>query len=36
MSQNKQSLNAVIKLAQIDILRPLSAKLLPETKYEKE
>ncbi len=33
-SQTKASLQAVIKLAGVDVLRPLSAKLLPETSYE--
>ncbi len=35
-SQNKQSLFRVAKLSGTDILRPLSAKLLPITKYEKK
>lgn len=35
-SQNKQSLSRVSKLAGVDVLRPLSAKLLSPTKYEKE
>ncbi|MDD4333066.1 MAG: hypothetical protein PHT51_03040 [Patescibacteria group bacterium] len=35
MSQNKQSLGRVEKLAGVEVLRPLSAKLLPETIYEK-
>ncbi len=34
-SQNKDALRQVEKIAGIDILRPLSAKLLPETYYEK-
>lgn len=34
-SQNKDSLARVQKLAGVNILRPLSAKLLPETEYEK-
>jgi len=33
-SQNSQALKKVAKLAGVDILRPLSAKLLPETIYE--
>jgi hypothetical protein len=36
MSQNKQSLGRVASLAGVEILRPLSAKLLPETSYEKD
>jgi tRNA U34 2-thiouridine synthase MnmA/TrmU len=36
MSQNKQALERVTKLAGREILRPLSAQLLPETNYEKE
>jgi tRNA U34 2-thiouridine synthase MnmA/TrmU len=36
MSQNRQSLARVEKLSGGEILRPLSAKLLPETVYEKE
>jgi tRNA U34 2-thiouridine synthase MnmA/TrmU len=35
-SQNKEALRKVEKLAGVEILRPLSAKLLPETIYEKE
>jgi tRNA-uridine 2-sulfurtransferase len=34
-SQNFAALNKVIKLAGVEILRPLSAKLLPETEIEK-
>lgn len=34
-SQNKDSLKRVEKIAGVEILRPLSAKLLPETEYEK-
>jgi len=34
-SQNSQSLREVTKLSGIEVLRPLSAKLLPETKIEK-
>ena len=34
-SQNSQTLKQVEKLAGVEILRPLSAKLLPETKAEK-
>ncbi len=36
MSQNKQALWIVNKLAWRDVLRPLSAKLMEETSYEKE
>ena len=36
MSQNKQALWIVNKLAWRDVLRPMSAKLLEETTYEKE
>ncbi|HRU50096.1 MAG TPA: hypothetical protein P5155_01180 [Candidatus Absconditabacterales bacterium] len=36
MSQNKSALNSVSKITGRDILRPLSAKLLPETIYEKQ
>jgi tRNA U34 2-thiouridine synthase MnmA/TrmU len=36
MSQNKSALNSVSKITWRDILRPLSAKLLPETIYEKQ
>jgi tRNA U34 2-thiouridine synthase MnmA/TrmU len=35
-SQNKEALKKVEKLAGVDILRPLSAKLLSETIYEKK
>ena len=35
-SQNSEALKKVEKLAGVDILRPLSAKLLPETIYEKQ
>lgn len=35
-SQNKDALARVQKLAGVNILRPLSAKLLPETEYEKK
>jgi len=35
-SQNKEALKKVEKLAGVDILRPLSAKLLSETVYEKK
>lgn len=35
-SQTKDALVRVAKLAGIDILRPLSARLLPETSYEQE
>ena len=35
-SQNKEALKKVAKLASVEILRPLSAKLLPETTYEKK
>ena len=35
MSQNKQALWIVNKLAKRDVLRPMSAKLLEETSYEK-
>ncbi|MCF7836398.1 hypothetical protein K9N08_01345 [Candidatus Gracilibacteria bacterium] len=35
-SQNKQALQVVEKIAGVEILRPLSAKLLPETSYEKD
>ena len=35
-SQNPTALRTVQKIAGIEILRPLSAKLLPETSYEKE
>jgi len=34
-SQNKSALEKVKSIAGVDILRPLSAKLLPETEYEK-
>ncbi|MCK5416530.1 tRNA 4-thiouridine(8) synthase ThiI [Candidatus Parcubacteria bacterium] len=34
-SQNKQALEIVKKISGIDVLRPLSAKLLPETEIEK-
>jgi len=34
-SQNKEALKRVEKIAGLEILRPLSAKLLPETEYEK-
>ncbi len=34
-SQNKQGLLKVSKIANVEILRPLSAKLLPETEIEK-
>ncbi len=36
MSQNKQALWIVNKLAWRDVLRPMSAKLMEETTYEKE
>ncbi|MCK9467525.1 MAG: hypothetical protein M0P94_04330 [Candidatus Absconditabacterales bacterium] len=36
MSQNKSALNSVTKITGRDILRPLSAKLLAETTYEKQ
>jgi len=35
-SQNKQALGIVEKIAGVEILRPLSAKNLPETFYERE
>ncbi|MDP3043195.1 MAG: tRNA 4-thiouridine(8) synthase ThiI [bacterium] len=35
-SQNKDALKRVEKLAGVEILRPLSAKLLPETEIEKQ
>jgi tRNA U34 2-thiouridine synthase MnmA/TrmU len=35
-SQNSEALKKVEKLAGVDILRPLSAKLLPKTSYEEE
>lgn len=35
-SQNKQALSRVEAIAGIEVLRPLSAKLLPETVYEKD
>lgn len=35
-SQNKESLAKVQKLAGVSVLRPLSAKLLPETEIEKQ
>ncbi len=35
-SQNKDALKRVEVLAGVDVLRPLSAKLLPETSYEKD
>jgi len=35
-SQNREALKKVEKLAGIDILRPLSAKLLPKTSYEEQ
>lgn len=35
-SQNKQALKEIIKTSGIEILRPLSAKLLPETEIEKK
>ncbi len=35
-SQNKDALKRVEKLAGVEILRPLSAKLLPETEMEKQ
>jgi len=35
-SQNSEALKKVEKLAGVDVLRPLSAKLLPETIYEKQ
>jgi len=35
-SQNSEALKKVEKLAGVDILRPLSAKLLPETIYEEQ
>ncbi|MFA6171303.1 MAG: tRNA 4-thiouridine(8) synthase ThiI [Patescibacteria group bacterium] len=35
-SQNKEALEKVKKLAGIEVLRPLSAKLLPETEIEKK
>jgi hypothetical protein len=34
-SQNKEALARVARLAGVEILRPLSAKLLPETEYER-
>jgi tRNA U34 2-thiouridine synthase MnmA/TrmU len=34
-SQNKQALEEILKISGIEILRPLSAKLLPETEIEK-
>jgi predicted subunit of tRNA(5-methylaminomethyl-2-thiouridylate) methyltransferase len=34
-SQNRISLDKVVKLAGVEVLRPLSAKLLPETEAEK-
>ena len=36
MSQNRNSLEKVKKIAWKDVLRPLSAKLIEETSYEKE
>ncbi|MCK4554695.1 hypothetical protein KAU19_07105, partial [Candidatus Parcubacteria bacterium] len=35
-SQNKEALARIEKIAGVEILRPLSAKFLPETKYEKQ
>lgn len=35
-SQNRQALERVSKLSGTEVLRPLSAKLLPETSYEKK
>ena len=35
-SQTKEALARIEKIAGVEILRPLSAKLLPETKYEKQ
>ncbi len=35
-SQNKEALARIEKIAGVEILRPLSAKLLPETAYEKQ
>ena len=35
-SQNKDALARIEKLAGVEVLRPLSAKLLDETKYEKQ
>ncbi|MBA3047653.1 tRNA 4-thiouridine(8) synthase ThiI [Patescibacteria group bacterium] len=35
-SQNKEALSRIEKMAGVEILRPLSAKLLPETTYEKQ
>jgi len=35
-SQNKRALEEVLKTAGVEILRPLSAKLLPETEIEKK
>ncbi len=35
-SQNKQALKIVEKIAELEVLRPLSAKLLSETSYEEE
>jgi len=35
-SQNKEALEKVKKLAGVEVLRPLSAKLLPETEIEKK
>jgi tRNA-uridine 2-sulfurtransferase len=34
-SQNKQALGKVIKISGVEVLRPLSARLLPETEVEK-
>lgn len=35
-SQNREALDRVARLAEIEVLRPLSAKLLEETRYEKD
>ncbi|MFH0923816.1 MAG: hypothetical protein V1825_03710, partial [Candidatus Falkowbacteria bacterium] len=35
-SQNKEALAKIEKMAGVEILRPLSAKLLPETTYERQ
>ncbi len=35
-SQNREALKKVGRLARVDILRPLSAKLLPKTSYEEQ
>ena len=35
-SQNRQALDKIMKLADVEVLRPLSSKLLPETEIEKK